>query len=91
MFTIKYRLYQLSPEQPDRGPTQYDEIEQVFGGFGFVSKEMEDGWPVVNAHGAHGSPAMTFRTMNPENDRTMPRPKLWVMNEAGATVATYDL
>lgn len=95
MFTIKYRTYSLARTQPkdcSSGPF-YDENEQIHGPFELVSKEQdEDGYTVVHCHRGT-DPALTFGPFNqPEAAGSKrPRPTLWVMNSAGATVAKYDL
>ena len=95
MFTVKYRSYCLSAKQPPADCTApsafYDEHELIDGPFAMVSKEMDDGWTVIHAHRDHNSPGMTFGPCKNDADAGWPRPTLWVMNEAGATVAKYDL
>lgn len=89
MFTIKYRLFQPAAEQPQEGPTHYDQCEQIHGPFSLVSQEMDDGYTVIYAHRGD-DPGMTFGPCK-EYESGKPRPILWVMNESGATVATYHL
>lgn len=96
MFTIKYRSYSLSRTQneDESAPRCYDEHELIDGPFAMVSKELDDGYVVVHAHRDHNYPGMTFgpiKSDNPTTDGPAPRPTVWVMNEAGATVAKYDL
>lgn len=100
-FTIKYRRYNPSAQQP--GPDVvaprffYDAQETIDGPFAFVSQEMVDGYVVVYAHRSYDeTPGMTYGPCKSGGDRgtiegDAPRPTLWVMNEAGATVAKYDL
>jgi hypothetical protein len=94
MFTIKYRSYSLSQNQPPAdciAPTAfYDEHELIDGPFAMVSKELEDGYTVVHAHRDHNALGMSFGPVK-AGAAGQPRPTLWVMNEAGATVAKYDL
>lgn len=99
MFTIKYRCYNRIDPKPSHGdplgqrPT-YTENEQIHGPFAFVSFEVDDdGYVVVHAHRDNTAPGMTFGPcLLPEvAGEVHPRPTLWVMNEAGATVAKYDL
>jgi hypothetical protein len=92
MFTIKYRSYSLSRTQneDESAPRCYDEHELIDGPFATVSKEIEDGFVVVHAHRDHNSPGMTFGPIR-AGEAGQPRATLWVMNEAGATVAKYDL
>jgi hypothetical protein len=94
MFTIKYRTYSVSRIQPPAdciAPTAfYDEHELIDGPFAMVSKEIDDGYVVVYAHREHNAPGMTFGPVKVDA-AGQPRPTLWVMNEAGATVAKYDL
>lgn len=91
MFTVKYRTYRPSACQKDDAPTFYDECEQIHGPFDLVSQEFEDGYKVVYAHRGEG-PGMAFGPIKTdEGVESPPRPRLWVMNEAGATVATYEL
>jgi hypothetical protein len=92
MFTIKYRSYTLSAKQSSDGPF-YDEHELIDGPFAMISKEMDDGYPVVYAHRDHNAPGTAFGPVQiPETaGQRQPRPTLWVMNESGATVAKYDL
>ncbi len=100
MFTIKYQTYNPSSAQQSLGkpglndPINYDRCEQLHGPFSLVSQEMEDGYVVVYAHRGD-DPGMTF---GPERmaDRVAgepqpPRSTLYVMNENGATIATYHL
>lgn len=93
MFTIKYRSYQPCAKQPEAGDGAnkfYDEIDLIDGPFNIVSKEMDDGYTVVHAHRGPEMLGMTFGPVKAD-EAGKPRPKLWVMNEQGATVATYDL
>lgn len=94
MFTIKYQTYNLASQQPVNGPANYDRCEQIHGPFGLVSQEMEGGYTVVYAHQGD-APGMTFGPNRGrellEGETPPPRSTLWVMNEAGATVATYQL
>ncbi len=89
MFTIKYRTYNPSIEQPSEGPTCYDECEQVHGPFTLISKEQQGGHNVVYAHNGD-DPGMAFGPVHADGTEKL-RPRLWVMNDAGATVATYEL
>lgn len=95
MFTIKYLSYRPSATQSDQGPTNYDRCEQLHGPFALVSQEMDDGHVVVYAHRSEDAPGMTFGP-NKGPDETggenrPPHSSLWVMNERGATVASYVL
>lgn len=90
MFTIKYRTLHPSDSQQTEGPTHYDSCEQLHGPFTFVSQERESGYPVVYAHNGD-APGMTFGPIKTAGSNESMRPTLWVMNEAGATVAKYDL
>lgn len=94
MFTIKYRTFTPSATQcADPGsPTYYDQNEQLHGPFDLVSQEMQDGLIVIYAHNGD-DPGTTFGPFRPPEtaNEEPPRPTLWVMNEAGATVAKYDL
>jgi hypothetical protein len=96
--TVKYRSYQLAAAQQSGGPLHYDEIEQIHGPFAFVSKEMDDGYPVVHCHLDNGDPGLTLgpcRLGDMEEaaggPQAPPRPTVWVMNYYGATIAKYDL
>jgi hypothetical protein len=91
MFTIKYRFYNLAAQQPTEGPQFYDQCESCHGPFEVVSQERSDGYIVVHGIDPAGQP-MTFGPYNPPDQvASAPRPIVWVMNEAGATVAKYDL
>lgn len=92
MFTVKYQTYQMAAAQQTGSPIHYDRCEQIHGPFGLVSQEMKDGYTVVYAHRGD-EPGMTFGPiLDPDvAGHEMPRPTLWVMNESGATVATYRL
>lgn len=93
MFTIKFRTYALAPIQCEGAPLCYDENEQLHGPFDFVSKERdEDGCSIVHCHRGTG-PAISFKDTGLDEvaGAKRPRPTLWVMNEHGATVATYLL
>jgi hypothetical protein len=94
MFYTKYRSYSLSDNQPPVdciAPKRfYDECEMIEGPFVQISKEMSQGYVVVHAHRSFDAPGMTFGPVIAE-EAGKPRPILWVMNEAGATVAKYDL
>jgi hypothetical protein len=94
MFTVKYRSFQRSQNQPPAdcvAPSAlYDEHELIDGPFAMISKELDDGWTVVHAHRDHNSPGVTFGPVK-HGEAGMPRPTVWVMNESGATVAKYDL
>jgi hypothetical protein len=93
MFTIKYRTYSVSRIQngAPNSPTMYDENEQIHGPFELVSKEQdENGFTVVHCHRAGDAPGMTFDPLRTDA-AGQPQSTLWVMNEAGATVAKYDL
>jgi hypothetical protein len=99
MFTIKYRFYNLAPQQPSEGPRYYDQCESCHGPFEVVSQERKDGYIVVHGIDPAGAP-MTFgphriadleAAVAGDTTSQAPRPIVWVMNEHGATIAKYDL
>lgn len=91
MFTIKYRHFRPSVLQDESDPiTRYDSIELIDGPFDLVSQEMDDGYLVVHGHRGENMLGTTFGPVK-EDDAGRPRPTVWVMNEAGATVSTYRL
>jgi hypothetical protein len=96
MFTIKYRSFVPAATQNAEpgSPTLYDCVEQISGGYDFVSQEIEDGYMVVHAHRG-GDPGMTFGPCKgvdrKAGEAPPPRPTVYVMNDTGATVAKYDL
>lgn len=90
MFTVKYRSYSMAPAQCTEGPTNYDENEQLHGPFTLISREQDlNGYAVIYAHNGD-DPGMVFGPIQAD-EAGKPRPILWVMNDAGATVAKYDL
>jgi hypothetical protein len=94
MFTIKYRFYALSPLQSPEGPF-YDQCESCHGPFETVSQERDaNNCIVVHGIDPAGQP-MTFGAVARDEQRVAgqppPRPVVWVMNDAGATIAKYDL
>lgn len=94
MFTVKYRRFQPCSQQPIDGPTFYDKVESIAGPFEHISQEYVDGLAVVYAHREGGAPGMTYGPVQADQGppgTNAPRPTLWVMNDSGATVATYDL
>jgi hypothetical protein len=100
MFTIKYRYYTPAKTQPVDGPKFYDECESCHGPFEVVNQARDDNG-YIEVHGIRGRSdgylPMTFGPFHDPNGEDVkpgqqhPRPTLWVMNEAGATVAKYDL
>jgi hypothetical protein len=99
MFTIKYRFFVLADQQPQEGPKHYDQCESCHGPFEVVSQERRRGFIVVHGIDPAGQP-MTFGPHQIDSleaaaagdlESQAPRPTVWVMNEAGATVAKYDL
>lgn len=92
MFTIKYRSYQLSKLQDSNGP-YFDEIEQLSGPYAHICKDIKNNAPIIYAHENLESPATcTFGPVVYDEDATHPpRPTVFVMNERGATVASYRL
>ncbi len=98
MFTLKYRMHEVTNEQlpADCEAPKYASlpIEQIHGPFDEVSQSWQDRRMVVHANRHDGEPGMTFGpiiTVADEPAFYVPRPTLWVMNESGATVATYHL
>jgi hypothetical protein len=94
--TVKYRYYSLAAAQPEQGPRNYDECEQIHGPYAYVEKAMVDGYPVIYCHHENGDPAMTFGPIKVDDigvagERPMPRPTVYVMNYYGATIAKYEL
>lgn len=96
MFTIKYRYYTLTQQPQGVEFICYDENESMHGPYDVISKGMENGYPTVQGIPEPGpNLPMTFGPFTPPSDsphpEKHPRPTVWVMNEAGATVAKYDL
>lgn len=97
MFTVKYRQWNPAPDTAQNAiPGSWVSTEQLWGPFEFVSAENRDNGLEIYGYykGYHngderGLP-MTFGPFINQQEG-QPRPTLWVMNEAGATVAKYEL
>ena len=93
MFTIKYRYYQLSDQQPPEdclAPTKFwQEHEQLHGPYIGINKIMVNGYQMVECFD-YTNPPNTFGPYD-HLEEGQPRPVIWVMNEQGATIAKYDL
>lgn len=93
-FTIKHRFYQPveSPADCTSGPG-WQPVDTIMGPFSDVTASWQNDRQVV--HGTYGNgdnPGVTYSA--PGSDGGLypsPSYKIWVMNEAGATVASYDL
>lgn len=93
MFTVKFRHYELSDQQPPKdcvAPKKfYDECEYVSGPYQTVQKRMDDGWQIVTAYDG-ANPGYTWGPFK-DLDEGQPRPTIWVMNDQGSTIAKYEL
>lgn len=95
-YTIKERAFYIDHNNPPPadcvGPINtFVPAENIVGPFANVSQRYEDGYLVVTGH-YHGddTPGVSFGPWSGlSND--CPRPTVWVMNENGATVATYQM
>lgn len=93
-FTIKQSMFAVRDPLPGHVLGSIEPIDTIAGPFSYVSVRLEDGCQVVTGHYASGEPGWTFGPFGgPEPDcgLEIPRPTIWVMNEAGATVAKYTL
>lgn len=90
-YTIKHRTWAPADNQPAEEITQFVEHEQILGPFDLISQGWSNGSRIVYAHRGDGCTEFSHRPMDERAGEPQRRARLWVMNEAGATVATYDL
>lgn len=95
-FTVKYRSFEAAvPSRYDPLAQRPIPVEQLHGPYAMVCQGHEGGDVAVYCHDEHGDCRITFGPWLPP-ERTelgdpIPRPTVYVMNAAGATVAKYDL
>lgn len=104
-FTIKHRFYQpvaIPPSPCDPfGSVGWTPIDTIMGPFEHVKAHFQDGAQVVvGSYAGENTPGYTFdqevSTLRPTDSASLindqpPRAQIWVMNDAGATVASYTL
>lgn len=83
------------PEFPVGRHVGMTECDRIDGPYESISTRYEDGYLTVYASRNYLQPGMTYGPVIgpelPPGTPQGPRPTLWVMNEAGATIAKYDL
>lgn len=83
------------PEMPIGRHIGMTECDRIDGPYESIATRYEDGYLTVYASRNYLQPGMTYGPVIgpelPPGTPQGPRPTLWVMNEAGATIAKYDL